>query len=78
MTETIAAAAAALLNQYDGDNVWQDVIYDLHGYDAEMTERIDPGMQSDRVAFEDGTVVRFEPSLDRWIAADRSADEIAD
>ena len=74
---TIAAAAAALLDQYDGGNVWQDVVTNLPGYDAEMTDRIDPGMRSDRVAFEDGAVVRFEPSLSRWVVADRTASELA-
>jgi hypothetical protein len=75
MTETIAAAAAALLNQYDGDNVWQDVIYDLA--DETLTDTIDNG-SSDRFALADGTVIRFEPSLDRWLVADRTASEIAD
>lgn len=74
---TIAAAAAALLDQYDGGDAWQDIVSNLPGYDAEMTDRIDPGMRSDRVAFEDGTVIRFEPSLGRWIVADRTASEIA-
>lgn len=74
---TIAAAAAALLDQYDGDDAWQDIVINLPGYDAEMTDRIDPGMRSDRFALEDGTVIRFEPSLGRWIVSDRTASEIA-
>lgn len=48
-TPTNAEIAAILdrLNNYTGDNVWQDVISMVDGYDDEATDRIDRG-RSDR------------------------------
>ena len=71
---TTTAAILNSLNDYNGADVWQDVIYNLA--DEALTDSINSG-GSDRFALEDGTVIRFEPSLDRWIVADRTADEIA-
>ena len=71
---TTTAAILNCLNDYNGDDVWQDVIYNLA--DETLTDALDSG-SGDRFALADGTVIRFEPSLGRWIVADRTASEIA-
>lgn len=52
------------LNSYDGDNIWQDIIYPLDSYSDELTEQIDNG-QNDRFVA-DGTSFVFDAQTDRW------------
>lgn len=50
------------LNAYDaagGDNIWQDVIFSLDGYDEAATDLIDEGA-SDRFVADDVTY-RYDP-----------------
>ena len=80
MTESMAAAAAEAVNRYEedhGPNLWEDVIWDLPGVDRDMTDRIDPWCASDLVAFEDGSVLGYTPSHQRWSVLDCTAAELA-
>ena len=47
------------LNAYDGDNIWQDVIYDLD-VDQDTTDALDPSGRSDVIALTDGRVFRHD------------------
>lgn len=44
-----------LLNRYKGDNIWQDIIVKLDGYDEDATAAADPSDQLDIVVLKDGT-----------------------
>ena len=61
MNETLNA-----LNTYEGDNIWQDIIIDLPGYNEAYTAELDPSGASDRIAFDDGTVIAWSPQTGRW------------
>lgn len=61
-----AAAVVAALNAYVGDNVWEDVIYSLDGYDGAKTEAADPYGRSDVVVLTDGTVIRYVAQAGEW------------
>jgi len=58
----------AVLNNYRGDDVWQDVILDLPGYDADATEAIDPYADSDRFVA-DGVVYQYDAASRAWYVA---------
>lgn len=53
------------LNDYDGDNIWEDIIYGVEGYDAEATAKLDPRHRSDVIAI-GNVVVRYDASDRRW------------
>jgi len=53
------------LNTYKGENIWQDVIYQLDDLDHDRTEALDPNYQSDRFALTDGRVFVFD--IDKWV-----------
>ena len=55
----------AKLNAYDGDNIWQDVIYSLD-VDEDATDDLDEG-RSDVFALTNGTVIRHDGS--EWVTA---------
>ncbi len=68
-----AAALAAALNQYDGDNPWEDVVrssrYD--GYvDWEATEAVDMSGRSDLVVLVDDSAVIYDEAAGQWRVAD--------
>jgi hypothetical protein len=54
------------LNDYTGDNIWQDIIYPLPDYDPELTLELDPNYRNDVVALTDGTVIKWDGSRDSW------------
>ncbi len=48
-----------LLNAYKGDNIWQDVIWDLPEYDDEATsDEVDQG-RNDGLVLTNGTVIAY-------------------
>ena len=58
MTEILEA-----LNTYQGENIWQDVIYDM------LTgEEWDAAPDSADEFEHDGITYRHEPSLGKWVA----------
>lgn len=59
----------AQLNAYEGDNVWQDIILGLDGYDEAGTDEIDTGA-SDRFATIWGEIIRWDAQARRWYHAD--------
>lgn len=59
-----AQSIADQLNNYDGDNLWQDVILHLDAYDAEATEAADPNAASDIVILKNGS--RLEHDGNAW------------
>lgn len=61
------------LNTYDGDNIWQDVILGIDGFDAERTEAIDPSYSSDRFVAA-GTVYRYIAQNSEWVAVTGASD----
>lgn len=56
------------LNTYSGDNVWQDVILKLDGYDETATDQIDTGDNTRFVA--DGVEYTYDQQEKLWRAAD--------
>lgn len=50
------------LNTYDGDNIWQDIIWKLDSYDPDATEAADPNCASDVVILKDGSVIGYHPT----------------
>lgn len=48
----------AQLEDYDGDNIWEDVIYGL-GYDEATTNRVDPSSRGDRFFTPDGLYYQY-------------------
>jgi hypothetical protein len=76
LLETVAAAVTArdaddmdriliALNAYQGNNIWQDIILGLDGYDEALTDDLDCG-RSDRFALADGTVIRLAVDRGEW------------
>lgn len=59
------AAVLAALNDYTGDNIWQDVIYDLPGFDEEGTDAADPSWSSTQFVA-GGLTYRWEASEQEW------------
>ena len=59
-----------MLNSYSGsgDNIWQDVILDLPGYDEAATEAIDPSGASDRFVA-DGVIYAYDAASRAWYVA---------
>lgn len=49
------------LNEYDGTNIWADVIFGVDGYDDEATAKIDAG-RSDRFAVGQVIICWDEPN----------------
>lgn len=54
------------LNSYGGNNIWEDVIRRLPGYDEAATAALDPSYASD-VAVIAGTTYRYDGQSQRWI-----------
>ena len=50
---------------WDGANIWEDVIYTLPGYDDAATDRIEHGTGDRFVA--DGRVYRYHPAKGEWV-----------
>jgi len=57
MTESTTIALDKL-NAYEGDNIWQDVIYGLD-FDRDATEAADPNYHNDVVVLDSGETVRL-------------------
>ena len=66
--QTQAERSAHALNAYTGDNIWDDVILRLDGYDHDATEEADPDYGSDVVVFEDGSVIAWCEMTKLWSA----------
>ena len=64
---------ADTLSYYDGDNIWQDVILGLPGYDPAATGAVDHHYTSDGFVA-DGIVYRLNHSSGEWVGTD-DADE---
>ncbi len=62
-----SSAILVRLNTYKGENIWQDVIYQLDDLDHELTEALDPNYQSDRFALTDGRVFVCHLDIDKWV-----------
>lgn len=62
-----SSAILVRLNTYKGENIWQDVIYQLDDLDHEPTEALDPNYQSDRFALTDGRVFVCHLDIDKWV-----------
>ncbi|MFG1918072.1 hypothetical protein [Micromonospora sp. NPDC048898] len=58
------------LNSYQGDNIWDDLIRKIDGYDDEATAELDPSDRSD-VCVIDGAVLRFDQQTGEWYGADQ-------
>lgn len=70
MTNTTTAQQIAdKLNEYDGDNIWQDVILHLDEFDADATEAADPNGASNVVALTNGDQLHYYRA-DGWIVAE--------
>lgn len=54
------------LNGYQGENVWEDLIKGLPGYDEAATAESDPGGASDRFVAS-GVIYRYDAQSRRWI-----------
>ena len=64
---TTAATITDTLNAYKGDNIWQDIILDLPGYDEAATDSLDEGGNDRFIA--DGVEYRWIEQNDRtWEA----------
>lgn len=50
--------AITTLDAYEGDNIWQDVIFSLDGYDDDASVALGADQGSDVVVI-DGTVIRY-------------------
>ena len=46
---------AQRLNDYTGDNIWEDIIWHLEDIDDDAIEQADPCHMSDTIIFTDGT-----------------------
>lgn len=57
MELTTITAILDRINGYVGDNLWEDVIYGLPGFDGDATEAADRAGESDTIVFADGTVL---------------------
>lgn len=55
------------LNDYSGDNLWQDVILPSPLYDEEKTDAVDIG-RNDRFVLTNGTEVRWDQETGLWDA----------
>ena len=62
-----SSAILVRLNTYKGENIWQDVIYQLDDLDHELTEALDPNYQSDRFALTDGRMFVCHLDIDKWV-----------
>ncbi|MFY1599843.1 hypothetical protein [Micromonospora sp. WMMD737] len=67
---TPGAAVVEQLNGYQGDNIWDDLIRKLDGYDDEATGALDPNYRSD-VCVIDGAILRFDQQTGEWYEADQ-------
>lgn len=54
------------LNTYAGDDIWQDVIYGIDGFDMEATTEADPSDRSDVIVLTDGTRIEFDQRTGEW------------
>jgi hypothetical protein len=81
ISETRIDEIVALLDGYQGDNIWQDVILKLNEYSEEATDQIDQG-SNDMFALSDGsTVIAYYsayPELTGWGPADRTVADYLD
>lgn len=56
----------AQLNEYDGDNIWEDVIQHLPDLDIEATGAADPSYRSDIVALTTGEFIVYDEMSKTW------------
>lgn len=73
-TET-AADVVSWLRAYDGDNVWEDVIRELDGYDSDFTGLVNAYGYRDRFATADGDLFEYADELG-WVASDTPTQDI--
>jgi hypothetical protein len=62
------------LNEYEGENLWEDVARHIPGYDETATQELDPTYQSNVIALRDGTVLRHPESRGAWEVAERGTE----
>jgi hypothetical protein len=60
------AALAANLNTYKGNNVWEDVVRGLPGYDNDATDKADPNCMNDTIVFQGGTIIGYDEASKTW------------
>ena len=57
-----------MLNTYTGDDLWNDVIYHLDGYDPQATSDMDPAYQGEVVVVA-GNTYRYKENTREWYQA---------
>jgi hypothetical protein len=62
------------LNDYNGKNIWQDIIHDLD-IDWGATEDIDPRWANDRFVLATGHVIRWNGASGQWCDVGSMQDE---
>jgi len=63
------ASIVAQLNDYTGENIWQDVILPGLDLNEAATNEIDPCTSSDRFVLADGTIICWDPQTGQWYNA---------
>lgn len=63
-----ARASLRAVTNYDGANIWQDIIVGLPGYDEAATAAADPTGRSDVVVFSDGSRLVWIQPAKIWLA----------
>lgn len=61
------AYITAELNDYDGDNIWEDIIYGLSAFDGAATGQLDDRGRSDRFVAA-GIEYRYNEPSHEWLA----------
>jgi hypothetical protein len=54
------------LNEYRGDNIWEDVIRHHPDYDDDATAEADPTGASDTICLTDGTIIDYNHQTKTW------------
>lgn len=65
--ESKTQAIADELNDYDGIDIWNDVIYGSVWLDYDMLDTVDPNEEGMNVPTIYGTVVSYVQMLDEWV-----------
>lgn len=65
---TATQQVLARLNSYAGDNIWEDVILRIDGYDEAATAELDPHSYSDRFVA-GGVEYRYRRDTLGWVLA---------
>ncbi len=57
------------LNEYTGDNFWQDVV-ESYDYDRDATDEADQSGRSDVVIMENGDEIRYREDRQKWVVVE--------